>query len=228
VDKSFNHPLSSQADIQLTSNLRRFNSPIQSPVSSDPKSKSKLLYDWWFTANQFVLASSPLRPTTRDIFYQLNSSGNSPYVTSSLTRWRVCLLWICLAFRQVYISHIYSMLLKMYSFCTTHKSSVSYRADHAYLTYFTLQQKLAIGFPYIDSARTAYKTPLLMYCCEGMFTAPCLLLRGADHTENTSTILLTERVFWTVYKAAACQRVDQICYNINEWLLTNIHYLNAH
>jgi hypothetical protein len=33
------------------------------------KSKSKLLYDWRFTANQFVLASSPLRPTARDFFY---------------------------------------------------------------------------------------------------------------------------------------------------------------
>jgi hypothetical protein len=32
------------------------------------KSKSKLLYDWRFTANQFVLASSPLRPTTRFFF----------------------------------------------------------------------------------------------------------------------------------------------------------------
>jgi hypothetical protein len=32
------------------------------------KSKSKLLYDWRFTANQFVLASNPLRPTTRLFF----------------------------------------------------------------------------------------------------------------------------------------------------------------
>jgi hypothetical protein len=32
------------------------------------KSKSKLLYDWRFTANQFVLASSPLRPTTTFFF----------------------------------------------------------------------------------------------------------------------------------------------------------------
>jgi hypothetical protein len=30
--------------------------------------KSELLYDWQFTANQFVLASSPLRHTTRDFF----------------------------------------------------------------------------------------------------------------------------------------------------------------
>jgi hypothetical protein len=64
-----------------------------------------LVYDWRFTDNKSVLASSPLRPTTRD-FFQLNSWGQSPYVTSSLMiRW-VCLLGICLAFHQVYISHI--------------------------------------------------------------------------------------------------------------------------
>jgi hypothetical protein len=55
------------------------------------KSKSKLLYDWRFTASQFVLASSPLRPTTRD-FFQVNLCGNSPYVTSSLRRRWGCLL----------------------------------------------------------------------------------------------------------------------------------------
>jgi hypothetical protein len=70
------------------------------------KSTSKFLYDWRFTAIQFVLASSPLRLTTRFFLFQQNSCGNSPYVTSSLTRRWVCLLWICLAFRQVYISHI--------------------------------------------------------------------------------------------------------------------------
>jgi hypothetical protein len=54
-------------------------------------SKSKLLYDWRFTANQFVLASSPLRLTTRNFFPQLNPCDISPYVTSSLTiRWVVC------------------------------------------------------------------------------------------------------------------------------------------
>jgi hypothetical protein len=48
------------------------------PTAYSSKSKSKLLYDWRFTANQFVLASSPLRLTIRD-FFQLNSCGNSPY-----------------------------------------------------------------------------------------------------------------------------------------------------
>jgi hypothetical protein len=60
--------------------------------------KSKSLYDWWYTATKFILASSPLRITTTD-YFQLNPCGNSPYVTSSPTRRWVCLLWICLAFR---------------------------------------------------------------------------------------------------------------------------------
>jgi hypothetical protein len=66
--------------------------------------KSKLLYDRLFTANEFIFAPSPLKPTTRD-FFQLNLCGRSPYVTSSLTREWIRLLWICLASCQVYVSH---------------------------------------------------------------------------------------------------------------------------
>jgi hypothetical protein len=47
--------------------------------------KSKLLYDWRFITNQFVLAS---------VLFRLNTCGHSFYVTSSLTRRCVCLLWI--------------------------------------------------------------------------------------------------------------------------------------
>jgi hypothetical protein len=104
----------------------RLNTPLELFwLPAEPsKSQSNLLYDWRFTANQIVLASGPLRPKTRDFFFQLNSCDNSPYVTSSLTwRW-VCLLWICLAFSQVYIPHVYHVIEKS-SFCTTHKSSVS-------------------------------------------------------------------------------------------------------
>jgi hypothetical protein len=53
-----------------------------------------------------------------------------------------------------------------------------------------------------------------------MFTAPLpsnrsLPLRGADHIENTSTVLFTSYVCWTVYRTVAWQRVDQIFYSIN-------------
>jgi hypothetical protein len=63
-----------------------------------------------------------------------------------------------------------------------------------------------------------------------MFTAPLprsrsLLLRGEDHIENSSTLLLTARVCWTVYRVVAWQRVDQICYSlyslINTYLFSN-------
>jgi hypothetical protein len=49
-------------------------------LGNDPKSESKLLYDWQFTASQFFLASSPLRLMTRDFLFQLNPCSNSLYV----------------------------------------------------------------------------------------------------------------------------------------------------
>jgi hypothetical protein len=52
------------------------------------------------------LGVKPLETHDQRYFVQLNSCGNIPYVTSSLTRRWDCLLWICLGFRQVYISHI--------------------------------------------------------------------------------------------------------------------------
>jgi hypothetical protein len=48
-------------------------------------SESELLYDWRFTANQFVLATRPLRLTPSHFIFQLNTCGHRPYVTSSLT-----------------------------------------------------------------------------------------------------------------------------------------------
>jgi hypothetical protein len=60
-------------------------------LSTALDSKPKLLYDWRFTANQFVLASNPLRLTNRYFFFSLTK------------RWD-CLLWMCLAFRQAYVS----------------------------------------------------------------------------------------------------------------------------
>jgi hypothetical protein len=44
-----------------------------------------------------------LRPRTRDLLFLLNPCGNSPYVTSSLMRKWVGLLWICFACVPRYI-----------------------------------------------------------------------------------------------------------------------------
>jgi hypothetical protein len=56
---------------------------------------SELLYDWRFTVNQFVLATSPMGRTTSNFIFQLNTCSYSPYVTSSLTTGWVCRLHRC-------------------------------------------------------------------------------------------------------------------------------------
>jgi hypothetical protein len=60
------------------------------------ESESELLYDWRFTTNQFVLATSPLKFTTSN-FFKLNTCFHSPYATSFLTRGWVCHLQLLLA-----------------------------------------------------------------------------------------------------------------------------------
>jgi hypothetical protein len=58
--------------------------------------ESELLYDWRFTAHQFVLATSSLRLTTTNFSFQLNTCGYNRYVTSSLMREWVCRLQLLL------------------------------------------------------------------------------------------------------------------------------------
>jgi hypothetical protein len=63
----------------------------------------ELLYDWRFTANQFDLASSPLRPTTSNFIFHLNICGYCPYVISSLNRGWVCRLQFMLVLASAVI-----------------------------------------------------------------------------------------------------------------------------
>jgi hypothetical protein len=65
-------------------------------TNSASESESELLYDWRFTANQFVMATNPLRPTTSIFVFQGNACGYSPYVTFSLTIGWVCRLQLLL------------------------------------------------------------------------------------------------------------------------------------
>jgi hypothetical protein len=67
------------------------------------ESESGLLYDWRFTANQFVLPTSPFRRTTSNSILQLNTFGYSSYVTSSLTRGWVCRLQLLLVLASAVI-----------------------------------------------------------------------------------------------------------------------------
>jgi hypothetical protein len=61
---------------------------------SESESEPGSLYDWRFTANHFVLATSL---TTSNFIFQLNTCGYSPYVTSSLMRGWVYRLQLLLA-----------------------------------------------------------------------------------------------------------------------------------
>jgi hypothetical protein len=62
-------------------------------------SESELLYDGRFTTNQFVLATSPLTPTTSNFIFQLNNCG----MTSSLARGCVCRLQLLLVLASAVI-----------------------------------------------------------------------------------------------------------------------------
>jgi hypothetical protein len=84
----------------IRSSLHRL--PCKS-LTSKTESESELLYDWRFTADQFVLATSPLRPTSRIFIFQQNTCSNSPYVTSSMTRGGVCLLQLLLGLAKAVI-----------------------------------------------------------------------------------------------------------------------------
>jgi hypothetical protein len=72
-------------------------------VQFNSQRKSELLYGWRFTANQFVFATRPLRITTCNFIFQLNTCGYSPLVTSSLTRGWVCRLQLLLVLASTVI-----------------------------------------------------------------------------------------------------------------------------
>jgi hypothetical protein len=67
------------------------------------ESQSESIYDWRFIANQFVLATSPLRLMTSNVIFQLNTCSYSAYVTSSLTRGWVCRLQLLLVLASTVI-----------------------------------------------------------------------------------------------------------------------------
>jgi hypothetical protein len=82
---------------------RRYStSPPHGRRDQISESESELLYDWRFTANQFVLALSPLRLTAR-ILLQLNTFHHSPYLIFSLTRGWTCRLQLLLVLASALI-----------------------------------------------------------------------------------------------------------------------------
>jgi hypothetical protein len=50
----------------------------------------------YFTYNQFILVTNPLKLTTSNFIFQLNKCGYSPYVSPSLRRGWICRLQLLL------------------------------------------------------------------------------------------------------------------------------------
>jgi hypothetical protein len=105
--RSYLHRLSFRTACQL---FPRLSLPCRAELHSAlffttelPKSGSQLLHDWRLTANQLVLAWSPLRLTTSNFIFQLNTCCYRPYVTSSLTRGWVCRLQLMLVLASALI-----------------------------------------------------------------------------------------------------------------------------
>jgi hypothetical protein len=63
---------------------------------------SEWLNDWRFTANEFVLVTSPLR-LTNNCFLHLNTCGYSPYVTPCPKRGWICRLKLLMIFASTVI-----------------------------------------------------------------------------------------------------------------------------
>jgi hypothetical protein len=104
---------------------------------------SELLYDWRLTTNQFVWAPGPWDPWP-EIFFQLNSCGNNPYITSSLTRWWMYLVNMLCFSSSVHFAHITCYR----KFLLTHYTQVLcqyglYIADHVWISYLLLQRQLS-------------------------------------------------------------------------------------
>jgi hypothetical protein len=93
---------------------------------SGSESESELLYDWPFTANQFVLQTSPTRLTTSNFYFRLNTCGYSPYVKSSLMGGWVCRLKLLLALAS-------AVIIITTFYCLRFESSSTWRARSSYL-----------------------------------------------------------------------------------------------
>jgi hypothetical protein len=100
-------------------------------ISSGKKCQSQ------FTTGGYPPISSSWRPPVSarrpEIFSELNPCGQSPYVTSSLTRRWVCLSFVKCTYRT------YSMLTILHlQYIQVLSQYRRYRTDHAYLTYLML------------------------------------------------------------------------------------------
>jgi hypothetical protein len=112
------YPITDFVNCQLITAPSLLSFPCTAWINCQPS--TKLTTDWSKSQSYFMTGGLPsnssswrLAPKIHDqryhFLFQLNPCSHSPYVTYSLMRRWVCLLWICLDFLQVYILHIYQV-----------------------------------------------------------------------------------------------------------------------
>jgi hypothetical protein len=94
---------------------------------------SELLYDWRFTANQFILATSPLRPKSRIFIFHQNTCVYSPYIISSLTKGWICHLQLLLGLARAVISGPSPEGLVITFYCLKFETPRTWRTRFPYL-----------------------------------------------------------------------------------------------
>jgi hypothetical protein len=166
----------------------------------------ELLYDWWFSSNQFVLAPSPLRHTTI-ILFRLNTCGYSPYAISSLTRVWVCRLQLLLVLASAVI--LRSECRGTHDHILLSQIRDSPNAPYLYPPGIGWPSYTSIGFPFRRLLRLASSIVACWFvaarmclpsCCLAMYvssdftipalgrhvTAPYIMSWSHDYTESQS------------------------------------------
>jgi hypothetical protein len=142
--------------------------------SLSPAYSSELLYDWRLTANLFVSASGPLRPTTNNFIFKLNTCCYSRYVTSSMTRGWSCRLQLLLVLAS-------AVILRLESSGTHDHILVSQIRDSPNLegqvpVFISPRMKIARLYPQAPNRKRRFRQYL--YCCmrvryhRNVFTEP--------------------------------------------------------
>jgi hypothetical protein len=175
-----------------------------------PESESDLLYSWRFTANQFVLGTSSLKPMTRIFILQLNTCGYSPYVTS-LWREKGSVVYNCCWFSPAQsISGPSPAGLMTTFYCLRFETLPTWRARCPYLYSLGTVSRLhahALGSLFVAS-----------YDTQGYGGG----IRPRLHTGPINTSVLSAyKSYWTSQRQTAQETCSAIhCLNYRRWQLT--------
>jgi hypothetical protein len=104
--------------------------------------ESGVVYDCWFTGNQFVVAPSPCRLATISPFLQLNSCDHSPFVTSSLRGKWICLYEFAWPLSSAFMAYVARCRKFCVLNCVQALCQPRLRKDHVYLAHLRLQRQL--------------------------------------------------------------------------------------